>query len=189
MFDYIKGGIIGLLVGMILAGAGVWWARGQQVKAVKVDLQAAVDANATNLTTIAELKKQAEDLNKSCSARIQTKDKTIKRLTYIDSLKPTGVTTHETNNAVAGNSGDPILDELDGKWGKPTDNADGVYQTDDTGASAATGVLPGKVAEEMTEGLYCLDEENAKNLLRNKALQDDREKSLEQSLEGLRTQR
>jgi hypothetical protein len=119
--DYLKGGIIGLIVGMILAGAGVWWAKDQQVKAVQVELQAAKDANQTNLTTIAELKKEAENLNKSCTERIQTKDNTIKRLKYIDSLKPTGVTTHETNNTVAGGSGDAILDELNGLYGKQTD--------------------------------------------------------------------
>jgi|GEM_PF-4580567 len=113
--DYLKGGVIGLLVGMILAGAGVWWARGQQVKAVKVELQAAKDANTTNLTTIAELKKEAENLNKSCTARIETKDQTIKRLKYIDGLTPTGV-INETDNAVAGGSGDAILDELNGMW-------------------------------------------------------------------------
>ncbi len=191
MFDYIKGGVIGLLVGMLLAGAGVWWAKDQQVKAVKVELQAAKDANEANLTTIAELKKEAENLNKSCTARIQTKDNTIKRLKYIDSLKPTGVTTHETNNAVTGGSGgtDPIFDELNGMWGEPTDNTDGVHKTNDTATSAETGLLPGAVGEKVIEGLYCLDAENAKNLLRNKALQDDREKNLEQSLEGLRTQR
>lgn len=120
--DYLKGGIIGLLVGMILAGVGVWWAKDQQVKAVKVELQAAKDANTTNLTTIDELKKEAENLNKSCADRIQTKDQTIKRLKYIDSLKPTGV-TNEANNAVAGNSGgtDLILHELNGMYGKSAD--------------------------------------------------------------------
>jgi hypothetical protein len=42
------------------------------------------------------------------------------------------------------------------------------------------------VAEEMTEVFYCLDAENAKNLLKNKALQDDREKNLEEIIEGSR---
>jgi hypothetical protein len=186
MSDYIKGGVIGLLVGMILAGVGVWWAKDQQVKAVRVELQAAKDANATNVTTIAELKKEAENLNKSCTARVNIKDQTIKRLKQIDSLK--GTVKHEeigNKNIVAGGSGDDILDELNGMWGEGT-GQDGVRQADDPGPPAAAGLLPGKVAEEMSEGLYCLDAENAKNLLRNKALQDDREKSLEQSIEGLR---
>lgn len=35
-------------------------------------------------------------------------------------------------------------------------------------------------------GSYCLDEQAAKNLLKNKALQDSREKELEMIIEGLR---
>ena len=33
---------------------------------------------------------------------------------------------------------------------------------------------------------YCLDEQGAKNFLKNKALQDDREKDLEEIIEGMR---
>lgn len=186
IMDYLKGGVIGLLVGMILAVVGVRWAKDQQVKAVKVELQAAKDANESNLTTIAELKKEAENLNKSCTARVNIKDQTIKRLKQIDSLK--GTVKHEeigNKNIVAGGSGDDILDELNGMWGEGT-GQDGVRQADDPGPPAAAGLLPGKVAEEMTEGLYCLDAENAKNLLRNKALQDDREKDLERTIEGMK---
>jgi len=184
--DYLKGGVIGLLVGMILAGGGVWWAKDQQVKAVKVELQAAKDANQSNLTTIAELKKEAENLNKSCTARVNIKDQTIKRLKAIDSLKGTVSKDEEVDNKSAvGGSGDDILDELNGMWEQGA-GPDGVRQAEDPGSPAATGLLPGRVAEKVTEGLYCLDAENAKNLLKNKALQDDREKNLEQIIEGLR---
>lgn len=115
--DYIKAGVLGLLAGMLLAGAGVWWAKDQQVKAVRVELQAATDANTANQETIESLKKETEAINKSCAARIDSKDKTINRLQYIDSLTP-GV-INETSETHAGGSGDPILDELNRMWDKP----------------------------------------------------------------------
>ena len=143
--DYLKGGIIGLLVGMILAGVGVWWAKDQQVKAVKVELQAAKDANQTNQETIKNLKDETENLNKSCTARIQTKDKTIRKLKEIDSLKPGEVNDATGNNSVGGNSGDSILDALNGMW--DTDNKDGVRPAGNTGTAGETGLLPGEMEE------------------------------------------
>jgi uncharacterized protein HemX len=113
--DYIKGGIIGLLAGMLLAGAGVWWAKDQQGKAIRVELQAATDANTANQETIESLKKETEAINKSCAARIDSKDKTINRLQYIDSLTSEGV-KNEANIVL---TGDPILDELNRMWDKP----------------------------------------------------------------------
>ena len=113
--DYIKAGVVGLLAGMLLAGAGVWWAKNQEVKAVRVELQAATDANTANQETIESLKKETEAINKSCAARIDSKDKTINRLQYIDSLTSEGV-KNEANIVL---TGDPILDELNRMWDKP----------------------------------------------------------------------
>lgn len=145
ILDYLKGGIIGLLIGMIFAGAGVWWAKDQQVKAVKVELQAAKDANQASLTTIGELNKEIEKFNKSCAARIDNKDRTINRLREIDSLKPGKVNNNETNS-VAGNSGDDILDALNGMYPEGS-GKDGVHKTDSTSASGETELLPGQVQE------------------------------------------
>ncbi len=117
LIDYLRGGVVGLLVGMMLAGAGVWWARGQQVKAVKVELQTAKDANAKLEKAKELLKEEVAKMDQSCTARVNIKDRTIKRLKYIEGL--TGVTKNETNNAVTGDSGDPILDELDRMWEQP----------------------------------------------------------------------
>ena len=183
--DYLKGGVIGLLVGMLLAGAGVWWAKDQQVKAVKVELQTAKDANASLEKAKESLREEVKKMDKSCTARINSKDTTIKRLKEIDGLKPTGGTTNETNNAVTGDSGDPILDELNGMW-QQSDNQDGVHQTNDTGASGETGLLPGQVGEKVIEGLYCLDAENAKNLLKNRELDNDHLQQHVEIIEGLR---
>jgi len=116
MFDYIKGGVVGLLVGMILAGVGVWWAKDQQVKAVKVELQAAVDANVKLEKAKELLQEEVKKVDESCTARIGIQDRTIKRLKQIDGLKPSEVVKDEKGNAVAGNSGDPILDELNGMY-------------------------------------------------------------------------
>lgn len=113
--DYIKAGVVGLLAGMLLAGAGVWWAKDQQVKAIRVELQAATDANTANQETIESLKKETEAINKSCAARIDSKDKTINRLQYIDSLTSEEV-KNEANIVL---TGDPILDELNRMWDKP----------------------------------------------------------------------
>lgn len=113
--DYIKAGIVGLLAGMLLAGAGAWWAKDQQVKAVRVELQTVIDANTANQETIESLKKETEAINESCAARIDSKDKTISRLQYIDSLTSEGV-KNEANIVL---TGDPILNELNGMWKLP----------------------------------------------------------------------
>lgn len=115
ILDYLKGGIIGLLIGMIFAGASVWWAKDQQVKAVKVELQTAKDANASLETAKELLKDEVKRMNESCTARINNKDRTINRLREIDSLKPGKVNNNETNS-IAGNRGDPILDALNDMW-------------------------------------------------------------------------
>lgn len=115
--DYIKAGVVGLLAGMLLAGAGVWWAKDQQVKAVKVEMQTVKDANEANQKTIENQKEDIRKANEACTARISNKDMTIKRLQEIDSLVP-GV-INETSDTHAGGSGDPILNELNGMWDKP----------------------------------------------------------------------
>lgn len=112
---YLKGGVVGLLVGMMLAGAGVWWAKDQQVKAVRVELQAARDANEANQQTIASQKEEIHKANESCTARISNKDKTITRLQEIDGLVPGGAS--DEKKGVVG-SGDPILAELNGMWNR-----------------------------------------------------------------------
>lgn len=144
--DYLKGGIIGLLVGMILAGAGVWWAKDQQVKAVKVELQTAKDANASLEKAKELLKDEVKRMSESCTARINNKERTINRLREIDNLKPGKVNKDETNN-VTGSSGDGILDELNRMYPEEPDQ-DGVHKADSTAAPAEAGLLSGQVPEE-----------------------------------------
>jgi uncharacterized protein HemX len=112
--DYLKGGVVGLIVGMLLAGAGVWWAKDQQVKAVKVELQAAKDANGSLEKAKESLEEEVKKMDKSCTARINSKDTTIKRLKEIEELKPGVLTNEADNDTGSGNSGDPILDALNG---------------------------------------------------------------------------
>jgi len=112
--DYLKGGVIGLLVGMLLAGAGVWWAKDQQVKAVKVELQAAKDANGSLEKAKESLEEEVKKMDKSCAARINSKDTTIRRLKEIEELKPGVLTNEADNDTGSDNSGDPILDALNG---------------------------------------------------------------------------
>jgi tRNA A37 N6-isopentenylltransferase MiaA len=112
--DYLKGGVIGLLVGMLLAGAGVWWAKDQQVKAVKVELQTAKDANASLEKAKESLREEVKKMDKSCTARINSTDTTIKRLKEIEELKPGVLTNEADNDTGSDNSGDPILDALNG---------------------------------------------------------------------------
>ena len=107
MIEQLKAGLIGLVIGGILAFAGGWWVRGYEVKAVKVELQAARDANSASQATITAQKEEIEKAAASCKARIESKDKTLSRLKAIDNLQAGG--TDEEGN-ISGS--DPILDEL-----------------------------------------------------------------------------
>ena len=108
MIEQLKAGLIGLVIGGILAFAGGWWVRGYEVKALKAEIKVEKEANETNQATIKAKTEEIRKAAKSCNARIENKDRTLKRLKMIEGLNTGG--KNEDGNATV--NGDPVLDEL-----------------------------------------------------------------------------
>lgn len=106
--NYIK---LAMCIGLVAIGFGVAWSwQGARLDAVKTEMKVCVEANKETLTTIAELKKQAENFNKSCEARLKSKDKALREMKAIDGLK--GKKDEKGNIA----PDDPIVLRLDGMF-------------------------------------------------------------------------
>lgn len=115
MIDMAKGIGIGLIIGLLLGFGGGWWVRGHEVKSLKTELKVEKDANQVNQATIAAQKDEIRKAVKSCNARVESKDKTLKRLKLIDSLNSGGKNEKDNSD----NSADPLLDELNRMYQRP----------------------------------------------------------------------
>jgi hypothetical protein len=126
--------LIPFMIGAIIGGIVVGKAKQLRIDAVKLELaktqqELAVcqDANATGQATIVSLTTELQSAQKSCTTRLRQKEHTAAEIKRIDGLKP-GVKAHETNaNAGGSDTGDPILDGLNGMFideGSPTDRED-----------------------------------------------------------------
>jgi len=116
MFPYwtlIKYGIP-FLIGVVIFGGAAWKIQGQRLDVCKTQQKVCVSANAENTLTIAAQKAEIEKLNKSCSARIESKNQTIRKLKQIDELN--GGKTDEKGNPGTDSGGDDILCELNGMF-------------------------------------------------------------------------
>jgi len=114
MFPYltlIKYGIP-FIIGGLLFGGAAWKIQDWRYGGDRVKLEACSSANVENATTIEQLKKQAENFNKTCEQRIASKDSTIKKLRQIDELHG-GNTNGQEMDA---DSGDSVLNELRGMF-------------------------------------------------------------------------
>lgn len=130
--------IIPFIVGGILGGYGVGLVKNGTIDRQATEIKEQKEIVANQKKTIKTLNEWREKEAKSCEARINSKDTTIKRLKYIDSLKPsTGVMKDEKNNVATGSSDDAILDELNGMYTEGP-GKDGVHQTDDPGIAGET---------------------------------------------------
>lgn len=111
---YLK---IAICVGLLAVGFGsAWKIQGLRLDVCKKNEAVYLTANAENTLTIAAQKAEIEKLNKSCSARIESKDQTIRKLKQIDELVPGGAT--DDDKKMDADSSDPILGEL-GRMFKP----------------------------------------------------------------------
>ena len=102
------------ILGGILIGGSAWKIQGIRLDSCKKNEAVCLTANAENQATITAQKTEIAKLDQSCSARINGKDKTIKKLKEINSLK--GGTTDDKATTGAGGSGDDILDALGGMF-------------------------------------------------------------------------
>ncbi len=111
---YLK---IAICVGLLAVGFGsAWKIQGLRLDVCKKNEAVYLTANAENTLTIAAQKAEIEKLNKSCTARIASKDQTIRKLKQIDNLSGAGGKKNETTGV---SSGDDILDALNGGMWKP----------------------------------------------------------------------
>jgi len=108
--------IASFIIGGMLFGGGAWKIRGIQVDSCKKKEAVYLTANAENTKTITAQKAEIKKATESCSARITSKDNTIKKLKQIDNLSGAGGKKNETTGV---SSGDDILDALNGGMWKP----------------------------------------------------------------------
>jgi len=116
MFPYwtfLKYGIP-FLIGAVVFGGAAWKIQGVRLDNAKATLTVCESANKENSITIEQLKVEAKSLNKSCEARIKSKDTVIKRLKDIDALTSENISTGEdtANETVDNRNSDAIVSEL-----------------------------------------------------------------------------
>jgi hypothetical protein len=108
--------IASFIIGGMLFGGGAWKIQGMRLDSCKKNEAVCLTANAENAKTITAQKAEIKKATESCSARINSKDKAIRKLKEIDNLKPGEVSNATDNNTVGSNSGDSILDALAGMF-------------------------------------------------------------------------
>jgi hypothetical protein len=146
-------------------------------------------ANTTNVAAITELQSDVKKANAGCDKQQGIQDRTLLRLSQIDALHPYLTRgKNEKDNPVVGNS-DPILAALDGLFSATgeasgSDSGKGIHQTGDSAVAGAAAGIPGAIPNNAR--LYCLDEVNAKNLMKNLAQERGRTQRIETIIEGLR---
>lgn len=108
--------IVPFIIGGLLFGGGAWKIQGMRLDSCKKNEAVCLTANAENAKTITAQKAEIKKVTESCSARIKSKDKAIRKLKEIDNLKPGEVSNATGNNTLGSNSGDSILDALAGMF-------------------------------------------------------------------------
>lgn len=103
--NYLK---IALYVGLFAIGFGVAWSwQGARLDAVKTELKVCKEANVENQKSISNLQGEMAKSNKSCEARLKSKDRALRELKEIDELK--GGMGEKGNSNPTGNA---VLDAL-----------------------------------------------------------------------------
>lgn len=104
--NYLK---IAICAGIFIIGFGVAWSwQGARLNVCREQQKVCVSANVENQNTISNLQGEMAKSNKSCEARLKSKDRALKELKAIDGLKG----KDEKNP----DSGDPLRDALNGMW-------------------------------------------------------------------------
>jgi len=168
---YLYAGIALVILGL----AATIWIQGVRIDKLKAGLaqeklnkEACLYANDEGMKTIAELKAERDKAGASCARRLADKQAVIDELNRIDAAKGggNGARTGDGNAVVVSNTNDSrntLIDLLNGMLSGAGGRQDGVCQAAGAGVSAGTKVVSGDV-------LYCLDEVNAKNLMKDFAL-------------------
>lgn len=158
---YFAGGV---LLALLALGATVYIQHGQK-KVLRAELAQALDANKSNDNTIKELRAEISRTSREYERIIADKNQLIDTFQTIDKAKG-GVNADQGKETArieaAGGSGDAVLDLL-GRVLPAGPGQGGECKAADPAASGGAPVVSGNV-------LYCLDEVNAKNLMKDWAL-------------------
>ena len=112
--NYLK---IAICAGIFIIGFAVAWSwQGARLDAVRTEIKVCKEANLTNQNIISNLQGELAKSNKSCEARLKSKDRALKELKAIDGLK--GKKDEKGNVA----PDDPILLRLDGMFREDSKN-------------------------------------------------------------------
>lgn len=101
---------IPFVIGAILFGGSAWKIQGIRVDRLKGEVSICKEANLTNVQTIDTLKADIAKQDKTCQARLASKDSTINNLRSIDDLKG------KKDDKGKVTSDDPILNHLNGMF-------------------------------------------------------------------------
>ena len=103
--NYLK---LAICAGIFIIGFGVAWSwQGARLDAVRTEMKVCKEANVENQKSISILQDEMAKSNKSCEARLKSKDRALKELKAIDGLK--GKKDEKGNVA----PDDPIMLRLD----------------------------------------------------------------------------
>lgn len=211
MWLRIAWNLLPYILGASIAGGAVWEIQGARIESRDADikvqanfLKAAQKANANNRQTIAALQRDVKHANSLCSTQLAVEKKKTDRIAYIDGLKGEDPAPVKTNT---------MIEKYDVKGGVPNESdnqtavdtdplyveLNGMFHGSDAGNRAAAhkeGSPPGTpgaiILSCAVDGggppvrLYCLDEEGAKNLLKNQALDSAYQEELLNILDTLK---
>lgn len=103
--NYLK---LAICAGIFIIGFGVAWSwQGARLDAVRTEMKVCKEANVENQKSISNLQGEVAKSNKSCEARLKSKDRALRELKEIDDLK--GGKGEKGNSNPTGNA---VLDAL-----------------------------------------------------------------------------
>lgn len=172
------------------------------ITVLEKDLAECQKINQENQERFKILEKEIIKMDKLCAGRIKIHRQKEDRIRRIDEIPviplPPPRIPQENIEKDGGkdekvyivNSGDPLLDKLNRMFSDPpTNSEDRVYKTASAGDSGETTLLSCQVASSgyiQPVRLYCLDAENAKNLLKNREIDKAYQEELVLILGGMR---
>ncbi|MEW6115665.1 MAG: hypothetical protein AB1553_02035 [Nitrospirota bacterium] len=179
------------LIGAMIAGAAVWKIQGARIdtrdadiKVLKVNNEALTKANQKSQESITALRDDIKKAKSTCVRQIAIEQEKCDRIAHIDALKGGG---YENDSIVFGI--DAVHAELFGLfYGTAAGSGNAVHKAGDSADSFGAAALSCEVEGDRykAERLYCLDEVNAKNLLKNQTLDAAYRAQLITVIEGMR---
>lgn len=175
-YVYMIMGIVFLVLAVAAVGFCLWGAHYKKANdRLRTDNAQCLGDNKMNIGVIEAMKAERANNNHLCEQRLSMKDGLIKRLELIDRLKEgSGDERINVSRDVESGGACPGVFVTGGFTGSSVLGAlNGMYPSaGDAGGVLAGDVAPAATGAQLLSGqlVYCLDEVNAKNLLKNATL-------------------